>query len=291
MKGIKAFIIIGLFIASIFVLPNLAQRGLSLAESILSPAESTQAPKEIEKPDSSQKEAVEENSEKPDENEVPENPDPDAGEEETLGVPEFPETLTVVNRGEIEAAKVKQRPSADSATLGIVYGSLTHVEVLRDADDNYVEVYTRDYNSGKMIQGYMLKKDLKQVSTNKEYGVVVDIDEQKVYIYKDKALYKTFICSTGLDGGYETPEGIYMIGSRGPSFYTEKYKQGAYHWVRFNKGYLFHSVPFDKDKNIITSEVDKLGSKASHGCIRLSLEDAKWFYDNIPAGTVVIVQK
>jgi len=286
----KAVLVIGLVIACIFVLPSLAKKGLSMAESILSPEDNTQAPEGIQNPDKStlpEKEAVPENPQKPEETQDPENP----GEDETPSVPEFPESLTVVNRGEIEAAKVKQKPSTDSATLGVVYGSLTHVEVLRDVDDNYVEVYTRDYNSEKMIQGYMLKKDLKQVSTNKQYGVVVDTDDQKVYIYKDNALYKTFICSTGLEGGYETPEGIYMIGSRGPSFYTQKYNQGAYHWVRFNKGYLFHSVPFDKDKNIIASEVDKLGTKASHGCIRLTLDDAKWFYDNIPAGTVVIVQK
>jgi lipoprotein-anchoring transpeptidase ErfK/SrfK len=33
----------------------------------------------------------------------------------------------------------------------------------------------------------------------------------------------------------------------------------------------------------------RLGINASHGCVRLSLSDAKWIYDNIPSGTTVVV--
>jgi len=35
--------------------------------------------------------------------------------------------------------------------------------------------------------------------------------------------------------------------------------------------------------------VNKLGSPASHGCIRLKVEDARWIYNNCPAGTTVTV--
>ena len=34
-------------------------------------------------------------------------------------------------------------------------------------------------------------------------------------------------------------------------------------------------------------EYDKLGTKASAGCIRLTVEDAKWIYDNIKKGVTV----
>ena len=33
----------------------------------------------------------------------------------------------------------------------------------------------------------------------------------------------------------------------------------------------------------------KLGSRASHGCIRMCCADAKWIYDNVPVGTSVVV--
>ena len=37
------------------------------------------------------------------------------------------------------------------------------------------------------------------------------------------------------------------------------------------------------------SSYKKLGQRASHGCIRLAVWDAKWIYDNIGAGTVVSI--
>lgn len=60
-------------------------------------------------------------------------------------------------------------------------------------------------------------------------------------------------------------------------------------WVSFkNWGvYLFHSVPMDRQKNIIQKEAEKLGSPASHGCVHLQVEQAKWIYENIPEGTPV----
>lgn len=52
---------------------------------------------------------------------------------------------------------------------------------------------------------------------------------------------------------------------------------------------LFHSVPYEKkDKSTLEWwEYDKLGTKASLGCIRLTVEDAKWIYDNCVSGTNV----
>ena len=52
---------------------------------------------------------------------------------------------------------------------------------------------------------------------------------------------------------------------------------------------LFHSVPYQqKDKSTLEWwEYDKLGTKASLGCIRLKVEDAKWIYDNCISGTKV----
>ncbi len=52
---------------------------------------------------------------------------------------------------------------------------------------------------------------------------------------------------------------------------------------------LFHSVPYEKkDKATLEWwEYDKLGTKASLGCIRLKVIDAKWIYDNCISGTKV----
>lgn len=53
---------------------------------------------------------------------------------------------------------------------------------------------------------------------------------------------------------------------------------------------LFHSVPYNKkyDKSSLRySYYNKLGTSASAGCVRLTVEDAKWLYDNCPIGTHV----
>ncbi len=53
---------------------------------------------------------------------------------------------------------------------------------------------------------------------------------------------------------------------------------------------LFHSVPYSRNgdpSSLIYGYYDKLGSKASAGCIRLTVQDAIWVYNNITRGTVV----
>lgn len=53
---------------------------------------------------------------------------------------------------------------------------------------------------------------------------------------------------------------------------------------------LFHSVPYNSPYNNRSLDVrgyNKLGTMASHGCVRLTAGDAKWIYDNCAVGTKV----
>ena len=56
-------------------------------------------------------------------------------------------------------------------------------------------------------------------------------------------------------------------------------------------GIFIHSVWYYAPKHNAQAraEFNKLGRKASHGCIRVSTADAKWMYDNCPAGTKVTI--
>ena len=79
---------------------------------------------------------------------------------------------------------------------------------------------------------------------------------------------------------------------RGTSFFSKRFGQGAKWWVGFIGGtWLFHSLATDEAGNVIPEEAAKLGQPASHGCIRLSMENAKWFYDTVPDGAKVHIQK
>lgn len=122
------------------------------------------------------------------------------------------------------------------------------------------------------------------------YLVYVNLADQITYVYKGSMnkwdTVKSFTCSTGIDTE-KTPTGIFDVRERGDWFYSDKYEQGGKYWVQFYGDYLFHSVPYNEDQSEVVDNT--LGTPASHGCIRLKTEDAKWIYNNIEAGTKVII--
>jgi lipoprotein-anchoring transpeptidase ErfK/SrfK len=132
------------------------------------------------------------------------------------------------------------------------------------------------------------------IAPNEPIWVNVNTEKQRVYIMNANQVIYTMVCSSGLDTSPDTstPKGTFYIQrERGLSFYNPSEKEGADYWVSWkNHGeFLFHTVATDKNGNFIPSEAAKLGQKASHGCIRLSVPDAKWFYDNIQYHTKVVI--
>ena len=120
--------------------------------------------------------------------------------------------------------------------------------------------------------------------------IYVNLAEQITYVYEGYAnnwnLVKDFSCSTGIDGE-DTPTGVFTVLNRGDWFFSDSYGQGGKYWVQFLGDYLFHSLPYDESQSEILDYT--LGTPASHGCVRLETEDAKWIYDNIEDGTKVII--
>ena len=100
---------------------------------------------------------------------------------------------------------------------------------------------------------------------------------------------KRFACSVGLPST-PTPTGTFYTSNKyrwhtlmGPSY-------GQY-CTRIVGGILFHSVAGRNmtSYNLNARDYNKLGSPASHGCVRLCVRDAKWIYDNCPSGTKVTI--
>ena len=137
--------------------------------------------------------------------------------------------------------------------------------------------------------------ETKKVTQTSKYYIKVNNQANVVTIYtKDSngnytVPYKAMICSIGT----ATPTGgIYTIPGKTWDRWTWGQMVGgvwAQYYVRIKGSILFHSVPYvSKDKSTLEYwEYDKLGTKASAGCIRLTVADAKWIYDNCPAGTQV----
>jgi len=123
----------------------------------------------------------------------------------------------------------------------------------------------------------------------KPLSLQVSISRQNVTVVDAKGrVVKTFTCSTGKKGS-DTPTGTFTVAERGQSFYNASVNEGAYYWTQFYGDYLFHSVPFNGSREMEPEEAAKLGTPASHGCVRLAVADAKWIYDNIPKGTKVSI--
>lgn len=118
--------------------------------------------------------------------------------------------------------------------------------------------------------------------------VALKEEGHKVIVREDNEVIKEMTCSGGTEDE-PTLLGTFNLENRGLWFYSERFKEGATYWVRITEQYLFHGIPRDKDWNIIEEELEKLGGPASHGCIRLGEDNAKWFYENVPDGTTVII--
>ena len=99
-----------------------------------------------------------------------------------------------------------------------------------------------------------------------------------------------FICSTGV--GNSTPRGVFLNGF--PANYWhhfEKFDCWAKYSFEIEGDIMFHSVIFNAndESTVRMNSVYALGSKASHGCIRLKVEDAKWLFEHCKRGKLIIV--
>ena len=98
--------------------------------------------------------------------------------------------------------------------------------------------------------------------------------------------YKSMICSCGT----ATPKsGTYNLNYkyRWLALFGGVYGQ---YCSRITGNILFHSVPYLENGNpgsLEYWEYDKLGTTASAGCIRLTVQDAKWIYENCDSSTRV----
>lgn len=139
------------------------------------------------------------------------------------------------------------------------------------------------------------------LSKVKDLWVKVSLKGNRTYLYDGSKIIYTMYSSGGVyqkdakTGKMKsaTPTGtFYVQAERGDSFFNQELGEGANYYVSWlNHGeYLFHSVPTKADGSYNLKEAAKLGkSTGSHGCIRLSVSDAKWMEQNLPEGTKVII--
>ena len=131
------------------------------------------------------------------------------------------------------------------------------------------------------------------------FAITVDVRNQIVTVYTrdENGNYtipvRQMLCSSG-KVGTPSPVGDWVLNGRKARWcYFPKWGDYARYWTRINSKVAFHSPIYTTTSNsaMKIGSYNALGSRASHGCIRLSVPDAKWIYDNVGAGTVVSIRE
>lgn len=142
------------------------------------------------------------------------------------------------------------------------------------------------------------KKQEEKNNTNKptkpvqnKYYIKVNYGAQVVTIYtydkngKYTVPVKACVCSTGA----ATPtSGVYRMSWKATWGKLFGNVWGQY-CTQIVGDILFHSVPYKQNRKdtLVSAYYDRLGTKDSMGCIRLTTIDALWIFNNCPSGTQV----
>lgn len=134
------------------------------------------------------------------------------------------------------------------------------------------------------------KKAYPSLRTVKRLNLRVSILGDRTYVRSGKKVLYTMYSSAGriVYGRSLTPTGIYHTNH----YHPRRFASGLYPVGWIGQLYLFHSTPtYPWSDHFIMREARKLGKKpASHGCIRLTVKDAKWLHDHLPYHTKVIIK-
>ncbi|MBQ8161155.1 MAG: peptidoglycan-binding protein, partial [Clostridia bacterium] len=129
------------------------------------------------------------------------------------------------------------------------------------------------------------------------FHITVDVTNQAVTVYsRDEngeytVVVRQMICSTGTKKNPSDVGEFVLNGRKTRWCYFPTWGDYAQYWTQINPSIAFHSVIYSRVDTMSLSikSYRNLGSRASHGCVRLLVNDAKWIYDNVGKGTVVTI--
>jgi len=157
-------------------------------------------------------------------------------------------------------------------------------DVTLQEEASLLETRLTQNNDGSLLGALTLPSDL-GANAEAQY-IKVDISEQRLYAYENGILVNTFLVSTGKDG-YNTPLGTTTVTDKLPvhtyAWYfgendPRNYSLAGVKWnLRFRKYYYIHSAYWHNN----------FGTRVSHGCVNLNMENAEWMFNWANVGAVV----
>ena len=129
------------------------------------------------------------------------------------------------------------------------------------------------------------------------FHITVDVTNQVVTVYSRDAegeytvVVRQMICSSGTKKNPSSIGDFTLNGRKARWCFFPKWGDYAQYWTQITSEIAFHSVIYARvdTKSLSIKSYNMLGQRASHGCIRLLVSDAKWIYDNVGKGTVVTI--
>ena len=210
------------------------------------------------------------------------------------------------DRAQVRQAVLRKEPRADSEGVGTVTLASQGVRVLEKGEEwSKIQCYSSSFhdspilNWNALVTGWVETGLLKEIRPNQEMGLVVDKLTQRLYVFQEGKLYSTLLISTGLANAKqpfnETRSGEFLLVSRVGGFYSDN--MFCPRALRFNDGDLLHEVPYvERDgKKIYSGTEPKLGTKASHGCIRVQRKknpeglNMEWLFNHYRENTKILV--
>ena len=162
--------------------------------------------------------------------------------------------------------------------------------VMKDQDFELDGLTCHAGPDGRVYTGTMSGKAVSYGSYT-DYLILCNLDTQRTAVFEGEKgnwrLLREMLVSTGAPIN-PTPKGEYSTTVHTEHF--NNYGVRAWYATGFIGGlYLFHSSPYEIDSEPKVCTDDRLGIPASHGCVRMRLEDAKWMYDLLPLETKVVI--
>lgn len=188
--------------------------------------------------------------------------------------------------------KIKSSNSKSAATKWCYFNNkgIFLKSVKRNTKNKWVKVDSTKYYFTKKSKP--VKAGVPYYNYRYKTYVLVDISDQKAYLYKSGKLIRTAECVTGTKGQHDTPTGTFKLMGRyrncrltGPTW-----DRMVSYWMPFtDRGHGLHDSQWRADGEY-DGNTEYL-TNGSHGCVNLRLADIKLIYSTLRTGSRIIIRK
>lgn len=172
---------------------------------------------------------------------------------------------------------------------------LVDVETGFKADCGWV--YCDGYRFYFSNQGYLVQDVDSILGRQDQYYLTVNTVSNIVTVYARSypggpfdTPVKSFLCSCGLPSS-PTVSGTFTLRRINEQWHVLMGNVWGQYCTQISGNYLFHSVWYyqrGNTRSISVEQFSRLGQNASHGCVRISVPDAKWIWDNCNGSQVTV---